>query len=84
MLYQPHQSTPDWDNFIKAMFDALMPRRNRSRGDKGADDRLIHCGAIFKVWVLPGEACIKVLEYGSADFMEVFKHGHPAHKNAPE
>lgn len=78
MLYKPHQTTPDWDNYIKAMFDGLMPRRNRAKGEKGADDRLIHCGAIFKVWVLPGEACIKVLEYESNEFMDVFKHGHPS------
>lgn len=80
MLYKPHQNTPDWDNYIKAMFDALMPRRNRSKGQKGADDRLIHCGAIFKVWVLPDEACIKIVEYSEFDFMETFRAGHPTNK----
>ena len=77
MLYKPHQSTPDWDNYIKALFDALMPRKSRTRGEKGVDDRLIHCGAIFKVWVLPEEACIKVVEYEVDEFMKVFKDGHP-------
>lgn len=77
MLYKPHQSTPDWDNLTKALFDALMPRKSRTSGEKGADDRLIHCGAIFKVWVLPDEACIKVLEYEENDFMDAFIHGHP-------
>jgi hypothetical protein len=80
MLYKPHQTTPDWDNFIKALFDSLMPRKKRSRGEKGSqDDRLIHCGAIFKVWVLPGEACIKVLEYPDGEFLNEFRHGHPSY-----
>lgn len=77
MLYKPHQTTPDWDNYIKSLFDALMPRKSRTKGEKGNDDRKIHCGAIFKVWVTKEEACIKVLEYNSHEFMEVFKQGHP-------
>ena len=77
-LYKPHQSTPDWDNYAKAMFDALMPRKSKVRGQKGCDDRRIHSGAIFKVWVKPEEACIKILEYDCSEFMEVFKHGHPS------
>jgi Holliday junction resolvase RusA-like endonuclease len=81
-LYKEHMSTPDWDNYAKAFFDALMPRKAKSKGEKGSDDRRIHCGAIFKVWVLPSEACIKVLEYDRSDFMEAFKHGHPSYRQA--
>ena len=77
-LYKPHETTPDWDNFIKALFDALMPRKSKTKGEKGSDDRRIHCGTPFKVWVKPEEACIKILEYDKDEFMEVFKHGHPS------
>lgn len=77
-LYKAHQTTPDWDNFIKAMFDGLMPRKSRYKGEKGVDDRKVHCGAIFKVWVRPEEACIKVVEYAEEDFTEQFKEGHPS------
>ncbi len=78
MLYKPHETTPDWDNYIKALFDALMPRKSKTKGEKGTDDRRIHCGAPFKVWVKPEEACIKILEYDKDEFMEVFMHGHPS------
>jgi len=82
MLYKPHQATPDWDNFIKALFDALMPRKKRMWGQKGTqDDRVVHCGAIFKIWVLPDEGCIKVIEYAENEFMGVFDHGHPNYKD---
>lgn len=80
MLYKPHQSTPDWDNLTKSLFDALMPRKKRTNGETGPDDRLIHCGAIHKVWVRPEEACIKIVEYSQDDFMEQFKHGHPEYQ----
>lgn len=78
-LYKPHQSTPDWDNCTKALFDALMPRKKRTKGEKGVDDRLIHCGAVFKVWVRENEGCIKILEYDQNEFMMVFKHGNPTY-----
>ncbi len=78
MLYKPHQSTPDWDNLTKSLFDALMPRKKRTNGETGTDDRQIHCGAIFKVWVLPDEACVKIVEYDTVEFMEAFKHGLPS------
>ena len=77
MLHKPHQSTPDWDNLTKSLFDALMPRKKRTNGEKGPDDRLVHCGAIFKVWVKPEEACIKVIEYSSESFIDAFKDGSP-------
>lgn len=72
MLYQPHQSTPDWDNCTKAFFDALMPRKKRTRGETGTDDRLVHCGAVFKIWVGENEGCIKIVEYEKEDFIYQF------------
>lgn len=80
-LYTPHQSTPDWDNLTKSLFDALMPRKKRTNGETGTDDRLVHCGTIFKVWVKPEEACIKILEYSAGDFLKAFDHGAPGVKN---
>lgn len=77
MIHKPHQSTPDCDNMMKSFLDGLMPRRNRAKGMKGADDRKIHCYAAFKVWALPEEACIKIIEYEAAEFLEVFKDGLP-------
>jgi Holliday junction resolvase RusA-like endonuclease len=72
-----HESTPDWDNLTKALFDALMPRKNKIKGEKGSDDRKVHCGSTFKVWVRPEDACIKILEYDPAEYMAAFKDGHP-------
>ena len=77
MAGQPHQSTPDWDNLTKALFDGLMPRKSRTSGEKGNDDRKIHCGSPFKIWVYPEDACIKAIEYDKDDYMGVFIHGHP-------
>jgi Holliday junction resolvase RusA-like endonuclease len=77
MLYKPHQNTPDCDNMVKSFLDSLMPRRNRTKGAKGADDRKVHCYAPFKVWVLPGEECIKILEYNANDYTKEFEHGLP-------
>jgi Holliday junction resolvase RusA-like endonuclease len=69
---QPHQSTPDCDNLLKAFFDGIMPRRNRTQGQKGCDDRKIHCYSAFKVWVKPENACIQVVEYDQDDFIACF------------
>lgn len=69
---QPHQSTPDCDNMIKAFLDALMPRKKRVNGETGADDRKVHCYAAFKVWVKQEDACIKVVEYEKEDFINAF------------
>lgn len=66
----PHASTPDLDNLIKALFDGIMPRRNRTAGDTGADDRRIHSYAAFKRWCSPGEERIVVVEYDQQDFLE--------------
>lgn len=79
MLYKPHAATPDWDNLIKALFDGLMPKKNKRMGEKGGDDRRIHCGAAFKVWVKRNEGCIKILEYDKDEFINSFHHGHPSH-----
>lgn len=80
MLYTQHQNTPDLDNFLKQLYDAIMPRKNRMRGEKGMDDRKIHCYASFKVWVEWDESCIKIIEYDPAAFMQEFKHGHPSYR----
>lgn len=81
MLYKPHQNMPDWDNFVKAAQDGLMPRKSRTTGEKGRDDRSIHCVAVFKVWVKEDESCIKILEYNEAEFISVFEHGLPNYNN---
>lgn len=78
MIYTVHQNTPDLDNYLKQLYDSIMPRKNRLKGEKGIDDRKIYCYAAFKVWVPYEEACMKILEYNPDEFMEVFKHGHPA------
>jgi len=78
MIYTVHQNTPDLDNYLKQLYDSIMPRKNRLKGEKGMDDRKIFCYAAFKVWVPVEEACIKIIEYQPGEFMEVFKHGHPA------
>lgn len=69
-----HMSTPDLDNMIKAIFDSIMPRRSRISGEKGADDRKIHCYAAFKVWVLPGDERIDIVEYSSEEFIKAFTY----------
>lgn len=66
---QPHTSTPDLDNMIKALFDGIMPRRNRISGQTGADDRKIHCYTSFKVWCEPGMERIVIAEYSPVDFL---------------
>ncbi len=77
MIYTVHQNTPDLDNYLKQLYDSIMPRKNRAKKEKGVDDRKIYCYASFKVWVPWEEACIKIIEYAERDFMEEFKHGHP-------
>lgn len=77
MLGKPHMSTPDLDNMIKALFDGLMPRRNRISGGKGADDRKIHCYVSFKVWVPEGQERIDIVEYSDTDFMSTFSYEMP-------
>lgn len=77
MVYTVHQSTPDLDNYIKQLYDAIMPRKNKQKKEKGVDDRKIYNYAAFKVWVPYDEACMKVIEYNPLDFTETFKHGHP-------
>lgn len=74
---KPHLSTPDLDNLIKALFDGVMPRRNRTAGGKGADDRKIHCYVAFKVWVPPGEERIDIVEYLDQEFMSTFAYTNP-------
>lgn len=76
-LHTVHQNTPDLDNYLKQLYDSVMPRKNRLRKEKGCDDRKIFSYAAFKVWVEWDEACIKVVEYPAAEFMQTFKAGHP-------
>lgn len=83
MIYTVHQNTPDLDNYLKQLYDSIMPRKNRLKKEKGTDDRKIFCYASFKVWVPVEEACIKIIEYNPGDFMEEFKHGNPSYKEAP-
>lgn len=80
MIYTVHQNTPDLDNYLKQLYDAIMPRKNRLRNEKGADDRKIHNYAAFKVWVPLEEGCMKIIEYGAEQFLHEFRHGHPSHK----
>jgi Holliday junction resolvase RusA-like endonuclease len=82
MIYTVHQNTPDLDNYLKQLYDAIMPRKNRQKKEKGVDDRKIYCYASFKVWVPYDEACMKVIEYDPEEFMEEFKHGHPMYRQA--
>ena len=69
-----HTSTPDLDNMIKALFDSIMPRRSRISGEKGADDRKIHCYVAFKVWVPLGSERIDIVEYQPEEFNSTFTY----------
>ena len=77
MAGKPHMSTPDLDNMIKALFDSLMPRRNRILGQKGADDRRIHLYLAGKIWVPPGEERIDIVEYAPDEFLSAFTYSNP-------
>ncbi len=79
MAGKPHMNTPDLDNLIKAIFDSVMPRRNRLAGQKGSDDRRIHMYVAGKIWVPPGEERIDIVEYNEADFRSVFSYINPQH-----
>jgi Holliday junction resolvase RusA-like endonuclease len=68
----PHTNTPDTDNMIKALFDSILPRRNRIAGQKGADDRKIHCYTVFKTWCQPGREGIVISEYNPTEYRSVF------------
>lgn len=69
---QPHMSTPDCDNLLKAFFDGIMPRRNKTKQEKGSDDRKIHCYAAFKVWCDQDQARIEIKEYDQFEFEAAF------------
>lgn len=68
----PHMTTPDCDNLLKAFFDGIMPRRNKTKKERGSDDRKIHCYAAFKVWCPAGEGRILITEYDQSHFLEAF------------
>lgn len=79
MYNTPHCSTPDLDNLLKAFFDSIMPRRNRTVGEKGADDRKIHCYTAFKKWCESGEERIEIIEYSPTDYISsVLPEAQPA------
>jgi Holliday junction resolvase RusA-like endonuclease len=67
-----HTSKPDCDNLIKSMIDGLIPPKNKSKGEKGRDDKEIWSYAAFKHWVEPENACIIIKEYSEEDFIETF------------
>jgi Holliday junction resolvase RusA-like endonuclease len=69
---KPKITAPDADNYLKAVMDGLMPRKNKRLGEVGADDRRIHCFAVFKIWVKRGDECVKIVEYDEKDFMKEF------------
>lgn len=68
----PHTSKPDCDNLIKSMIDGLVPRKNKSKGEKGRDDKEIWSYAAFKYWAHDGEARIVIKEYNQEDFIQNF------------
>ena len=71
----PHQSTPDADNLIKGLWDGMMPKPNKNKGEKGSsDDRLVHCFSAFKVWSSYDESCIDIVEYSKDDYMAQFEY----------
>jgi Holliday junction resolvase RusA-like endonuclease len=69
---KPHQSKPDADNLLKAMFDAIIPKKNRSKGEKGRDDKELWCYAVFKYWAADGGGKIEVLEYDKEEYLNMF------------
>lgn len=69
---EPHESVPDLDNLLKAFFDGIMPRKNKTKKEMGCDDRKIHSYAAFKVWVEQENACIEIVEYKKQDFLSAF------------
>ena len=77
MLHTVHQNTPDLDNYLKQLYDSIMPRKNRLLKEKGTDDRKVYSYAAFKVWVEWEDACVKIIEYAPEDFLHAFRHGHP-------
>lgn len=72
MANRPHRSKPDCDNLIKSLIDGLIPPKNKSKGEKGRDDKEIWCYAAFKFWVEPEEACVIIKEYDEIDFYKSF------------
>lgn len=68
----PHMTTPDCDNLLKAFFDGIMPRKNKTKKEKGSDDRKIHCYTAFKVWCPASEGRIVIAEYAQSHFLEAF------------
>jgi Holliday junction resolvase RusA-like endonuclease len=71
----PHQSTPDADNLIKGLWDGMMPKPNKNKGEKGSsDDRLVHCFSAFKVWSSYDESCIDIVEYSKEDYIAQFEY----------
>jgi len=70
---KPHQSKPDCDNLLKSMIDGLIPPKNKTKGEKGRDDKEVWCYAAFKFWVEEFDGRIEIIEYNEYEFVEVFK-----------
>lgn len=73
MVGKPHQSKPDVDNCIKSLWDGLIPPKNKSKGEKGRDDKEIWSFAAIKRWVEPENSCIEIIEYNEEDFLFNFQ-----------
>lgn len=72
MANTKHTSKPDCDNLIKSLIDGLIPRKNKSKGETGRDDKEIWSYAAFKYWVETDDACIVIKEYDEVDFVRMF------------
>lgn len=72
MVGKPHQSKPDADNLLKSLFDALIPKKNRSAGQTGKDDKELWCYSVFKYWAENGGGRIKISEYDATQYLNGF------------
>jgi Holliday junction resolvase RusA-like endonuclease len=68
----PHRSKPDADNLLKGLFDALIPKKKRSKGETGKDDKELWCYSVFKFWCLPDDGRIEIWEYTEEDYLAAF------------
>ena len=70
MVGKPHQSKPDADNMLKSLFDALIPKKNRSAGQKGKDDKELWSYSVFKYWAEEGGGRIEISEYDESEYLD--------------
>lgn len=74
---RPHQSKPDADNLLKAAFDAIIPKKKRSKGERGKDDKELWSYTVMKTWCNSSEARIEIIEYDASEYMAVFNKKAP-------